>query len=367
MNKPTPHDVTLVNGQSATRLSPAQEQFNALIDAIGARRARLKEWETASDEFHRKYAAQYVPLEQELLGLKRQAVYRLHEAWAHKALGKGERITLSGLIADMAQALLQRSADAELALIYQQHAEAEDAEEIVHAPSSPAGNETIAEDDFTTGTPEEIMQRMEAMLERQERERQAAAQAREAGRASRKKPPKQRAAEHQQQAQRSELSQSIRAVYRRLASALHPDREPDEDERTRKTALMQQVNQAYEKNDLLKLLELQLEMEHITRHPQTEVSEARLAHYNQILQEQADELDQEINHVERQFRRAYGLPSTARLTPEKMMRYLNRGITALRQEGQDLRAALAAFGDIEQVRSWLKHARRQRAQGWEDA
>ncbi|WP_443115130.1 J domain-containing protein [Herbaspirillum seropedicae] len=367
MHKPTPHDVTLVNGQSATRLSPAQEKFNALIDAIGARRARLKEWETASDEFHRKYAAQYVPLEQELLGLKRQAVYRLHEAWAHKVLGKGERITLSALIADMAQALLQRSEDAELALIYQQHAEEEHAEEIIHAPSSSAEDETIAEDDFTTGTPEEIMQRMEAMLERQERERQAAAQAREAGRASRKKPPKQRAAEQQQQAQRTELSQSIRAVYRRLASALHPDREPDEDERTRKTALMQQVNQAYEKNDLLKLLELQLELEHITRHTQTEVSEARLAHYNQILQEQADELDQEIIHVQRQFRRAYGLPATARLTPEKMMRYLNRGITALRQEGQDLRAALAAFGDIEQVRSWLKHARRQRAQGWEDA
>jgi hypothetical protein len=48
------------------------------------------------------------------------------------------------------------------------------------------------------------------------------------------------------------------------------------------------------------------------------------------------------------------------------MRYLNRGITALRQEGQDLRAALAAFGDIEQVRAWLKHARRQSAQSWED-
>lgn len=380
MKKPAPHTVSIVDGQTATRLSPAQQSFNTLIDEIGKRRARLQEWETASDEFHKKYSAHYLPLEQELLGLKRQAVYRLHDAWSHKALGKGERITLSALIADMAQALLQRGDDTELALIYQQHGrqdevdEVDEAKDIAPYPNAPGSaaepqereDAAAADDDFTSGTPEEIMQRMEAMLERQERERMAAAQQRDAQRASRKKPPRQRAAEQQQQAQRIELSQSIRAVYRRLASALHPDREPDEAERARKTTLMQQVNQAYEKNDLLKLLELQLELEHIGQHTLDTVSEARLAHYNHILQEQLTELDQEIAHVERQFRRAYGLASQARLTPEKIMRYLNRGITALRQEGQDLRAALAAFGDIEQVRAWLKHARRQRAQGWED-
>jgi hypothetical protein len=43
----------------------------------------------------------------------------------------------------------------------------------------------------------------------------------------------------------------------------HPDREPDPHERERKTALMQRANHAYGKNDLLKLLELQLELEHI--------------------------------------------------------------------------------------------------------
>jgi len=101
MKKPAPHTVSIVDGQTATRLSPAQQSFNTLIDEIGKRRARLQEWETASDEFHKKYSAHYLPLEQELLGLKRQAVYRLHDAWSHKALGKGERITLSALIADM--------------------------------------------------------------------------------------------------------------------------------------------------------------------------------------------------------------------------------------------------------------------------
>lgn len=364
MNKPTPQTVAIVDGQSAMRLSPAQEQFNALIDAIGTRRAQLKEWEAASDEFHKKFTAQYVPLEQELLTLKRQVVYRLHAAWPDKALGKGERIALSALIADMAQALLQRADDAELALIYQQHAEEEETEELasvaeVHEDKTIQAEPALAEDDFTTGTPEEIMQRMEAMLERQERERMQAAHAREAQRASRKKPPKQRAAEARQQEQRIELSQSIRAVYRRLASALHPDRELDESERARKTALMQQVNQAYEKNDLSRLLELQLELEQIDQRSIHGVSEERLTHYNHILTEQLGDLDQEIAHMERHFRQTFGLGPAARVSPKGIGRDLNKVIAGMRQEMRDVGMVLGSFGDVEQVRAWLKQGGRR--------
>jgi hypothetical protein len=46
-----------------------------------------------------------------------------------------------------------------------------------------------------------------------------------------------------------------------LVAALHPDREPDEQERKRKTELMQRVNTSYGKKYLLLLLELQLEIE----------------------------------------------------------------------------------------------------------
>ncbi len=46
-------------------------------------------------------------------------------------------------------------------------------------------------------------------------------------------------------------------------AVLHPDREPDEAERVRKTELMQRVNEAYSKKDLLQLVALQLEIEQI--------------------------------------------------------------------------------------------------------
>ena len=71
------------------------------------------------------------------------------------------------------------------------------------------------------------------------------------------------AQEVRQQELVQDASRSLRAVYRQLASALHPDREQDERERQRKTRLMQRVNVAYGKQDLLQLLTLQLEIEQI--------------------------------------------------------------------------------------------------------
>ncbi|MBP7116492.1 MAG: hypothetical protein V9E91_10510 [Burkholderiaceae bacterium] len=50
----------------------------------------------------------------------------------------------------------------------------------------------------------------------------------------------------------------LRNMYRKLASALHPDRARDEAERIHKTALMGQVNAAHDAKDLLTLMRLQL-------------------------------------------------------------------------------------------------------------
>jgi hypothetical protein len=115
----------------------------------------------------------------------------------------------------------------------------------------------------------------------------------------------------------------------KLASALHPDRESDPQERERKTALMQRVNQAYAKNNLLQLLELQLELEHIDQSTINEIGEDRLKHYNSILKEQLGELDHEIEHVEAGFRQAYGIPPFIEVSPDTVVRNLAGDITKL--------------------------------------
>jgi hypothetical protein len=210
-------------------------------------------------------------------------------------------------------------------------------------------------------SPEEVLQRAHARMDEQQAQEVAENQAREERRAKRKKSAKQLAAQARQEAEQAQLSQSIREVYRKLASALHPDREPDPQERQRKTALMQRVNQAYAKNNLLQLLELQLELEHIDQSAVNNISEDRLKHYNSILKEQLGELDQEILHVEAGFRHAYGIPPFIDVSPDTVVRNLAGDIAEIQHSIRDLEKDLLAFEDLRRLKSWLKDLKRRQA------
>jgi hypothetical protein len=97
---------------------------------------------------------------------------------------------------------------------------------------------------------------------------------------------------------------------------LHPDRETDPQERERKNALMQRVNQAYSKNSLLQLLELQLELEHIDQSAINNLSEDRLKHYNKILKEQVKELDRSFSVSNAIFAKAMGYRPSSTCRPK---------------------------------------------------
>ena len=106
----------------------------------------------------------------------------------------------------------------------------------------------------------------------------------------RKRNKREQASDARRKVEADALTQSLREIYRKLASSLHPDRERDVAVRAEKTALMQRINIAYQNKDLLALLTLQMEVEQINSASLGDVPEARLAQYNQILREQLDTL-----------------------------------------------------------------------------
>nr|WP_239511356.1 J domain-containing protein [Burkholderia sp. JP2-270] len=293
-------------------------------------------------------------------------LHRLDDAFLRKGLSKAEQRTLSALIADMARNPLDVGDDAQLKVIYNRHAASGDDDRAAadRAPTKQASEPTPAAepaDDLDTLSPDELAERMQAEHDEQFRRDMAAHEAREAQRAKRKKSPRQLAAQARREAEQAESSRSIREVYRKLASALHPDRESDPREQQRKTVLMQRVNHAYAKGNLLQLLELQLEIEQIDRRAIAGLGEDRLTRYNGILEEQIRELDQEVLHVETGFRRTYGIAPSVKLAPDTVVRMLTRDIAGMQRSNHDLNAALREFDDPEKVRDWLKDMKRRRA------
>ncbi|EQD77909.1 heat shock protein DnaJ domain-containing protein [mine drainage metagenome] len=124
---------------------------------------------------------------------------------------------------------------------------------------------------------------------------------------------------------------------------------------------MQRVNEAYEKRNLLQLLKLQLELEHIDQTTVNNISEDRLKHYNKILKEQLAKLEQEIFHVEGGFMAQFGINPFDRVSPGTIMRDLATEIVGIQHTILDLKKDVIAFEDIKKVKVWLKKVQREAA------
>jgi len=366
MTRTNLRSISIASDHNQSNLSKGQKAFNTLIKQIEKRRARLSAWEAAMPAFHRKYVSDFAPLEQTSTDLRTKLVHRLDQAYAQNDLTKSERRTIADLISDLTGELVAQSDDPELKSIYNRYSESDfDSEAAAELDDMKSALEAMLGvelgDDVDMSSPEDVLQRAHAQMEQLQAQDALENQAREARRAKRKKTPRQLAAEAREQVEQAELSLSIREVYRKLASALHPDRETDPQERERKTTLMQRANQAYSKNSLLQLLELQLELEHIDQSAINNIGEDRLKHYNKILKEQVGELDHEILHVENGFKHSYGIPPFIEVSPGTIMRNLAADIFSLQESLDALEHDLLVFDDVKQLKGWLKSVRRSLA------
>ncbi|WP_250518986.1 J domain-containing protein [Caballeronia sp. ATUFL_M1_KS5A] len=360
MSRTNLRSVSIGPDHDKAALSKGQKAFNSLIRQIEKRRKQLRAWETVTPTFQQRYVNELLPLERTSTTLQIRMVHLLDRAYVQKELTKGERRKMEIVIANLAGDLIEEDDEGnELKAIYDKYSPTSfDNQMAAEVNGMKSMLETVfgvdLGDDRDLSSPEELLQRAEAHIQQGQAEAAEKEAEQEIRRAKRKKSPKQQAAEARAEEQQVQISLSIREVYRKLASTLHPDRETDPLERERKTGLMQRVNEAYHKNNLLQLLELQLELEHIDQRALSSMSEERLKHYNMILKEQVRELDQEIFHVESAFRYAYGIDPFEPVSPDTVLRGLAVDLKELRLNVRTLEQDLAAFENIKNLKRWLK-------------
>ena len=209
------------------------------------------------------------------------------------------------------------------------------------------------EDDVDVSSPDKFHSHLQEKL-REQTENQSQEQL-EAPVKQGKKTKKQLEKEARQQEEEALASKSVQEVYRKLVAALHPDREPDPDEQKRKTELMQRVNIAYGKKDLLLLLALQLEIEQIDPAHLNHIADSRLKYFNQILKEQLSELEQETDQIENMFKLDLCLPFYARLSPKQLMSRLAKDIQELQRDIVAIQNELKTFQNPASLNPYLTH------------
>lgn len=342
------------------RISKAQKLFNKQIKQIEQLRQYLKNLQDVITLYQQRHASAYIPAFEAFNQHRIQLVILLDQALAEKKFTKGEKNKLVHLVSDISGELLGHEDNPEIRAIFDRHndvsfdqQEEEDQEMFKEMMEAMLGRPVEGELDLRD--PEAIMRMMSEKA--QEALDQEAAQAKPN---NKKKTAKQIAKEEKLLEDEKKVSQSIREVYRKLASALHPDREPDEAERQRKTDLMQRVNVAYDKLDLLALLELQLEIEQIDQHAIAAISEEKLKHYNQILAEQAEELGMEIAAAEFHFTMQYPELDAEPWFVGTVVAELDQVISDIQDATESLAQDLINFKEVKNLKTFLKTVRLQR-------
>ncbi len=348
----TPVQRVNIAAGNAAPLSKDQKAFNKLIKSIELARQKIAQWEAAIPLFRQRYVAELLPLAEKETDLQMSLAEALDRTFEQKALTKTERRKLSHLISDLTeQVLAQREGEAIKAL-YNKHSHSDfDAEEAAQLDAMKSMLEGVLGmnlgDDVDMRSPEEVMKKLEAEYRTQHEDWQEQ-------QANRKKSARELAKEARLEAEEKQMSQSVREVYRKLASSLHPDRETDPEECRRKTELMQRVNQAYEKGNLLQLLELQLELEHIDQAHLAGLSADRLKRYVKILKGQLAELEDEALRIEDEFAAQFGLPPFQRHKPSGLMPMLHADLAECETSIRQLKLQLEAAGHLPSLKGWLK-------------
>ena len=352
--------VRIESVQKKQPLSKGQVQFNSLIKKIEKLKKKLLEWQDVVPRLHQRVGSEYRELIDTFNDRRIKFVYLLDKAHDDKLFKRRDKDKIAHLICTITAELVAEDGDDEdLKALHDKYSDVsldEQSRETDDMMKSMVEEMLGVEvgDDEDLSSPEKLKAFMDKMMEEehaQERERQRQADER---RASRKKTSKQIEKEARLQAEELNIKKSLQEVYRKLVAALHPDRERDSAERERKTELMQRVNVAYDKKDLLQLLELQLEVEQIDQLRINAISDERVKHYNKILKEQADELQQEIDEMQTPFKMQFQLPPWAQLSPADVLSRLNLDIKDLKRNIASMEHDLQTFKDRNALKAWLK-------------
>lgn len=269
--------------QTVLEVSPQHQKLNRLIDEIEQQKQLLLAWQHAKDDIRAYSQKALMPAYRDLYSTLYEQMQTLWNGLSFYDLSKSDIAVVEDKIQHLAS-LLQGSHllnQKQLDEVEKMHAYFMQASEYSKKNKSKKKftevfdeleNEVIEdesfEDDWSNDQYKEA--REQAKLKRQQ----------------------------DKQAQAEKLvNQSLKTVYLKIASIIHPDREPDESKKVEKTELLQRVNKAYEQEDLFFLLRLQLEVEQSKNDSNKGLSSEQVKFYQQALEAQSQALKKQIQEL----------------------------------------------------------------------
>lgn len=345
--------------------SPLQQEFDRLSARIEEGQALLATWQQQPAIMLQKYHAEMEPALRDLADAQKSLVVQIDALLTSPP--KGLRMTvrrrdaLTDYLLDLIDMLMEEGLDDTLVEIHNRHADdpidADDEDdelaqtaEILDLFRQMFGEGSIerqpdeSHEAFVERARAQLFEAMEAEERKEAAERRQRAEKR-AARKKAKPGAKTQPASGDDDAPPAPGPDLLRTLYRKLASSIHPDRENDPDEKTRKTEAMQNLNTAYQSKDLLSLLKL---------HRQTlraddagdALAEDTLREYNALLKTQLKSLEFDIETAIRQTVPPHMTLGRGRVKrPEQLERLMDEDIRKTVVVADSIRATVRDLND----------------------
>jgi hypothetical protein len=347
--------MTKTSVQISTRTSKGpqsleQQRFQFLIRQIEDARKAFSDLEKRIEAFRQLRVQKLQPVRASLTRALRETIFAIDRLLDQRGWSRAEQTALREILTGTAEVVIEVAGeDPEIKAVYNKHSNldfdtAKD-EEIQRLKAEAeavtgfdlGGDEGIrSEEDLVQRLYEKMAARETAAEERDER---------------RTTKPSKRSEDNAQLAR-----QALRDIYRKLASAVHPDRESDAARREEKNELMQRINQAYAANDLLSLFEIQIEIDQLDPEQIGNLGTQRLRHYNRLLSEQLEQLRSKLHAIEASAG-ADDADFDDGFDARKLDMRLRRQARGLRAEVARQEQLLRVLADKAATRRWLKQQR----------
>ncbi|MDO8367867.1 MAG: hypothetical protein Q7T20_13785 [Saprospiraceae bacterium] len=373
-------EVVVKKGVDKKLLSPQQKEFNRLTKKIADTKEQIQHLDGLGLRLNQRAALEMKPLVEKHQTHRADTVRLLDRMFRTHKFNKTETRKLRHLITEMSFELTDAGFE-DLKEIYNFHspdldfdaanAEAEESTLAMMKEMATSMYDIEFEEDADLDTADKLRDYVaEKMAEREAAEEMNATQSK-SRKAEKPKTAQQLKAEAKRAAQEEKrkqeekkISQSVREVYMDLVKAFHPDREPDEAEKIRKTSILQRVTAAYEANDLLALLQLQLELERIDDNHLDALADDKLRYFNKSLISQLTELTDELWAIERQLAQLANISHFGFFNPKQVEWEFEKNLKDIKKEIKRIKQDLELLRDPVVLRDWLRGYRIEREEDW---
>lgn len=341
--------------KTKAKLSPAQQRFNKLLSRVDNLTAQTQHLHTMADRFRPAHLQTMAELEKQTTSLQKDMLLFLHERLQRKGLTAPQQKTVRSIVKDLLEILEPEDDPQVMALFDTYYTPEEQAQTDLADTQAKQELKDLLEqmagrplDDLNTDLSAEEM--LHAAMGEMRKAAESAAEQAPARKSKRPPTARQRAAEQQEM----DAKTTLRTIFRQLASALHPDREPDTAERARKTALMSEVNAAYERNDLMTLLRLQMQIAQLDANSIASMADDKLAAMSLLLKEQVRALEEDVEMMLHRIRGEMGIM----VSPNSPDTVWARQILEIQQDMQEtieaMQEDLARVQDDAELKRWAK-------------